>query len=235
MLAIVLAGGVGTRLRAVLPDGVPKPVAPVAGRPFLHWLLDYLAAGGVRQVYLAVGFGAGAVERAALAWRGSIAVEFSRETEPLGTGGAMREAMQLSSTSPVIVLNGDTLVELDFRALIRAHAAGARALSIACVEVSDTKRYGRVAVQSGLVSAFAEKGVGGAGLINGGVYVASRELLDALPTGAFSFESDFLQPGLQEIAPAAFVVRGAFIDIGIPEDLARAQTRVPEIVRGAIV
>jgi NDP-sugar pyrophosphorylase family protein len=111
--------------------------------------------------------------------------------------------------------------------MLEAHRAARARLSIACVRVPETGRYGRVVVKDGIVVAFAEKGARGSGVINGGSYVIDRNALSGTPDGAFSFESDYLVPRIAELQPAAFMVEDSFLDIGIPEDLARAQALLP--------
>jgi D-glycero-alpha-D-manno-heptose 1-phosphate guanylyltransferase len=222
MEAIVLVGGLGTRLRPVLPADLPKPLAPVAGRPFLHWLLERLAAGGIRRIVLSVGWQAAAIRSAVGSTFGAASVEYSPEDEPLGTGGAIQRALRLARAPDVLVLNGDTFLEVDYGALLSAHRDASERLTIACVAVPDVARYGRVDVAGGRVRGFREKGERGPGLINGGTYVLSRNLLASEPDRKFSFEADFLAPRLREIDPRAFEVRGRFIDIGVPEDLERA-------------
>jgi D-glycero-alpha-D-manno-heptose 1-phosphate guanylyltransferase len=232
--AVVLAGGLGTRLRAAVPD-LPKPMAPVAGRPFLAWVLDHLARQGVRRAVLAVGFRHGAIQEYFGDHfgnrHGPIRLTYSVEPRPLGTGGALRAALTRCATDPVLVVNGDTLFEIDLEPLLACHRAAGRSLTMALCLAPDTARYGRVAVADGIVTGFDEKGPSGAGLgagcINAGLYVVSARLFDglALPA-AFSFEDDLLAPHLAAVAPAAFEATGYFIDIGVPDDYRRARAEL---------
>jgi D-glycero-alpha-D-manno-heptose 1-phosphate guanylyltransferase len=220
--AVVLAGGLGTRLRAEVPD-VPKPLAPVAGRPFLAWVLDHLAAQGVRRAVLSVGARHGAIRESFGDRYGPVRLAYSVESRPLGTGGAVRAALAYCATDPVLVVNGDTLFAIDLWALLARHLRGGRSLTMALAPVADTARYGRVAVADGTVTAFEEKGVSGPGPINAGVYVLSAALFDGLLLpAAFSLEADLLAPHLAHLAPAAHEAEGYFIDIGVPEDYRRA-------------
>jgi D-glycero-alpha-D-manno-heptose 1-phosphate guanylyltransferase len=219
--AVVLAGGLGTRLRSVVSD-VPKPLAPVAGRPFLHWLLDALDRQGVRQIVLAVGFMAEQVRAAVGERHGRIAVSYSVETEPLGTGGALREALRLLD-GEALVLNGDTYVQVDFARLMAAHRRANALVTVATVDVDDASRYGTVQVVDGRIAGFVAAGRSGPGTINAGVYALSATALHATPAGPFSFERDLLQARLAELAPLAFAAGPAFIDIGTPADYRRAQ------------
>lgn len=222
--AIILAGGQGTRLREAVPD-LPKPLAPVAGRPFLAWMLDSLAAGGVRRVVLATGYLGGMIEAAIGPVHRGMAICYAREETPLGTGGAIRHALPHTTAEQVLVLNGDTYVRVPYAAMAVA-CAGAD-LAMAVHQVPDRSRYGAVVVEEDQVRGFLERGGDAApGWINGGVYLIRRGAAFWPPGGAFSFERDVLQAGLAPIA--AFPVPGPFIDIGTPDDYARAQTLLPQ-------
>lgn len=223
MQAIVLAGGLGTRLRSVVTD-LPKPMAPVAGRPFLAWILDRLSHAGFGRVVLAVGYRHEIIEQKfGRAWRG-VELHYSVEAQPLGTGGAIRLAADRTDARPVFVLNGDTFLGLDYRAMLQAHLQGRERMSLAACRVHDAGRYGALALLDGHVRGFLERGRAGPGVINGGTYLLSQSVLDRIPHGApFSFEQQLLVPEVGAIRPAAFVTEGLFVDIGVPEDYARAQ------------
>ena len=223
MEAIVLAGGLGTRLRGVVDD-IPKPMAPVHGRPFLAFVLDQLVDSGFHTVILATGYRHEAIRsHFGAAYRG-LALVYSVESEPLGTGGAIRLACSHAQARDVFVLNGDTYLALDYRAMMDAHVRAHAQLSLAVCEVPDVARYGVLDVTAGIVCGFREKGRAGAGLINGGTYVLGGALRDRMPKrAAFSFEHDLLAPEVRAIAPLAFPATGLFIDIGVPEDYAKAQ------------
>lgn len=223
MDAIVLAGGLGTRLRSVVPD-LPKPMAPVGGRPFLEWLLEDLARADVRHVVLAVGYRYEAIQEHFGTHYGALALSYAIEQEPLGTGGAIRQAMRYAGGGEVLVLNGDTYLELDYSALLAAHRQAKAAITMTACHVGDVDRFGALDLKGDRVAGFAEKGRAGAGFINGGVYLLTQTLFDgAVLPERFSFESDFLLPQLARLHPLAFPVTGAFIDIGVPEDYARAE------------
>lgn len=223
MQAIILAGGLGTRLRSVVPD-LPKPMAPVAGRPFLAWMLDRLADAGFERAVLAVGYRHEAIsEYFGERYRG-LALHYSVENAPLGTGGAMHLAAAQVTSMPVFVLNGDTYLELDYRAMLDAHRRAGALMSVAVCSVPDVSRYGALEIAGGVVTGFQEKGRGGQGYINAGVYLLSSGIMERIPAGVpFSFEQELLVPALHEIRPAAMVAEGLFIDIGVPEDYDRAQ------------
>lgn len=222
--AIVLAGGFGTRLRTVVSD-VPKPLAPVAGRPFLAWLLDRLSGQGIRRVVLATGYLAEQVEGAfGTRWSG-MEIAYSVEATPLGTGGAVRQAAAHLQGDAVHVLNGDTWLDYRPTALEAATLSAGKPIAIALARVDDLARYGAVEVSNGLVTAFREKGETGAGWINAGCYYLTARALDALPRqSAFSLEQEVLQPLAPSREIAAFTDTSGFIDIGVPEDYARAQS-----------
>jgi D-glycero-alpha-D-manno-heptose 1-phosphate guanylyltransferase len=225
MEAIVLAGGFGTRLRQVVSD-VPKPMAPVAGRPFLEILLSALARKGFRRVVLSLGHMADIVVGHFGASFAGIELVYEIEDTPLGTGGAIRAAMAHCRSDHVFVFNGDTFLDLEADQVETKWLAARRPIIVAR-EVPDTARYGRMRVEDGRVSGFLEKGVGGEGLINAGCYVFPRTLLDRFEPGhAFSLETAFLAPMAAEKCFDVFVTHGHFIDIGIPEDYARAQTEL---------
>ena len=223
MQAIVLVGGLGTRLRGVVDD-VPKPMAPVEGRPFLALVLDQLVAAGFTTAIFAAGYRHEAIrDYFGESYRG-LALRYSVEREPLGTGGAMRLACEQADAPDVFVLNGDTYLELDFHAMMDAHVRAGSHLSMAICHVSDVTRYGALEIDDDIVQRFLEKGRSGPGWINAGTYVLGSDLRARLrPQGAFSFENDLLAPQVASIRPLAFRSSGLFIDIGIPEDYARIQ------------
>jgi len=226
MEAIVLAGGFGTRLAAKL-NGIPKPMAPVAGRPFLEILLAQLKRNGCSRAILSVGHLYQVIQNHFGASFQGMPLDYAIESLPLGTGGAIRRSLALADTENVLVLNGDTFLHADYEAMLRFHAAQRAALTIAISHQPDIARYGGVLVEGTRIVGFEEKGRTGAGFINAGAYVIARGMQwpQALPE-KFSFERDFLMPETARIAPAAYPVNGFFLDIGIPEDLDRAQTEL---------
>jgi D-glycero-alpha-D-manno-heptose 1-phosphate guanylyltransferase len=235
METIILAGGRGTRLAARL-DGVPKPMAPVAGRPFLEILLSQLARAGCTRAILSVGHLHEVIENHFGAHFRGVEIKYAIEHTPLGTGGAIRNALGHATEQAVLVLNGDTFLNADYAAMLRVHAEQAATLTIAVTHCRDVARYGGVAVSGArdgmYITGFEEKGRAGAGWINAGAYAIDRNL--AWPPALaekFSFETDFLAPEIAGLAPAAYPVDGFFLDIGVPEDLDRAQTELAPFVR----
>lgn len=223
MEAIVLAGGLGTRLREVAPN-LPKPMAPIAGRPFLEILLSMLARKGFSRVVLSLGFMAEKIiDHFGDNYLGMELVH-EVESQPLGTGGAIRAALARCVADHVFVFNGDTYLELEVDELERLWQTD-RHPAIVVREVADTARFGRVEMSEGRINAFLEKGLSGPGLINAGCYVLSKDALDHFPLGQyFSLETEFFIKYLQCIRFDGFVTHGRFIDIGVPEDYALAQT-----------
>jgi NDP-sugar pyrophosphorylase family protein len=222
MRAIVLAGGFGTRLRSVVPD-LPKPMAPVRGRPFLSYVLDRLVAAGFSEAILAVGYRHEVIEAHFGGDYRGLALRYATEYEPLGTGGAIQAAWRLAPSADVVVLNGDTFLEVDYRAMVDAHRTADAELTMAVREVPDAGRYGALALEAGRVRGFQEKGQHGPGWINAGVYVLAPRLRGRFPNqDAFSFEQDVLGAEVASLRPLAFRTTGRFIDIGIPADYERA-------------
>ncbi len=225
--ALILAGGRGTRLGSIT-DSCPKPILPVAGRPFLSYLISRLARLGVTDVILSTGYHAGLIrETLPEGERDGVRIRHCVETEPAGTGGAVKLAGSLLAER-FLVLNGDTLFDVDVQALGRLlhHHVQAEA-AVALREVDDAARYGRVSVEQNRITAFAEKSGEGRGLINGGVYCLQRRSLARLPAGPSSLERDFFPLLAAEGSLYGQVFAGYFIDIGLPETLGRAQTELP--------
>lgn len=219
----MLAGGLGTRLRERVAD-VPKPMAPVAGRPFLEYVLDELLRNGVSRTVLSIGHLGDVVVEHFGASYGPMALEYSREDRPLGTGGAVRHALPLVGRDPLLVLNGDTAAPFAVDDLLRARVRHGADLVLTVCEVPNVSRYGAVRASDGAVTALAEKGASGPGLINGGVYLVAGGLVDRLAAGpeVFSLERDLMHPWVAAHGAACVASTGPFIDIGVPADYDRA-------------
>ncbi len=221
----VLAGGFGTRIRSVLGD-TPKVLAPVDGRVYLAWLLDWLSGYGVRRVVLCLGH----LSDRVIDWArdntpAGMELALSVEPEPMGTAGAIRLARPLFRSDPVVVMNGDTFVGADLALLLRQHRRLGTAITLLCAQVADAGRYGRVEIdRSDRIARFAEKEAGRAapGTINAGIYALSARALDALDRS----EARSIEREVFMAAPAgsigAVVTDGPFIDIGTPESLRAA-------------
>ena len=228
MEAIVLAGGFGTRLRQVVAD-VPKPMAPIAGRPFLEILLGSLARKGFVRVVLSLGFMAEKISDHFGARFAGMDIAYVVEDTPLGTGGAIRLAFEACTQDHVFVFNGDTYLDLEVQSLEQQWQAKRHPIVVGR-QVSDTSRYGRLVIDGGHITCFAEKGIAGSGLINAGCYVLATDALARFPLNQpFSIETDYLVPEVTSATVEVFVTEGMFIDIGIPEDYARAQTLLVDL------
>jgi dTDP-glucose pyrophosphorylase/histidinol phosphatase-like enzyme len=229
--AFILAGGLGTRLRSVMPDD-PKVLAPAAGRPMLAHLLDQLAEAGFSRVVLGTGYLADKIEVAfGPSFRGMELI-YSRESAPLGTGGALRHAARHFRGGDVLVLNGDSYVAVHLPTFLAWHRARRADVSILLTAVSDPGRYGAVEIGAGgRITAFHEKSarVSGRAWINAGVYVASRAAVEGIAADrSVSLEREVLAD--ERLALYGYPGGGAFLDIGVPESLARAE----EFFRGGL-
>ncbi len=224
MDVLILAGGRGTRLQS-LPGDVPKPLREVRGRPFLSYLLDQVRNAGARRAVLALGYKPDAFRdfvRAETSDR--FALEISVEPEPLGTGGAMRAALPLLATESILAMNGDSYVDADLGRLAAAQRRRDARITILLAQVEDASRYGGVEIDAqGAVLRFVEKGRVGPGLINAGVYILRRQVLEEIPAGrAVSLEREVLpaQVGRGFYGEPAEV---PFLDIGTPESYRAAE------------
>ena len=222
--AVVLAGGLGTRLREAVADR-PKVLAEVCGRPFLCHLLDDLEAAGVRSVVLCVSYMAETV-RAAIGDRyRSMAVGYSVEEQPLGTGGALAQALPLASSETVLVANGDSLFRTDLGRFWSWHLARELQASLLLARVDDASRFGRVELDGlGRIVKFAEKdGVASPGWINAGIHLLHRSRLSRIPQGIpISLEKDIFPQWLPQ-GLHGLTAKGLFMDIGTPASYRQAE------------
>jgi D-glycero-alpha-D-manno-heptose 1-phosphate guanylyltransferase len=230
MEAIVLAGGLGTRLRSTVPDR-PKVMAPVCGRPFLEILLTSLAAKGCGRAVLSLGYLADRIQDHFGPLFAGIELAYEVESTPLGTGGALRRALVRCNADHVLVLNGDTYLDLEIEKVESRWQQSRHPILIAR-QVEDTFRYGRLVTAGEQLVGFTEKGIPGCGLINAGHYVLPQDIARFFPpTEAFSLESDFLAKAADACPFEVFTTRGQFIDIGVPEDYRRAQSELLPLCR----
>ena len=222
MEAVVLAGVMGTRLQSVVA-GVPKCMAPIAGKPFLHYLLTTLETAGFQHVILALGYKHEIIESWLKGYKTSLNITSVVEDMPLGTGGAVKFALSKAIQSSVFVFNGDSYLELDYQALLEYHIEKKALATIALKQMFRFDRYGKVEIDNeARVVKFGEKQYCDAGLINGGVYVLNRDTLEKFSDN-FSLENDFFEHEAPTGKLTGFLTNGYFIDIGIPEDYLRAQ------------
>jgi NDP-sugar pyrophosphorylase family protein len=223
--AVLLVGGLGTRLRSVLPT-TPKPLAPLGKLSFLELLIRQLRSQGVSRVVLCTGHLADQIEREfgdGRKW--NLTIEYSREPQPLGTAGAVKLAGRyLNGSSEFLVMNGDSFLEVDLGQLIQLYRRRHCLVTMAAVQVSNAGRYGTLQTDSnGRLIGFLEKtGSDQPGLINAGVYVFNHEILNCIPDGPASLEKDVF-PHILNKGVYVQVQSGMFIDIGTPEDYVRAQ------------
>lgn len=220
--AIILCGGRGTRLAPVIHD-IPKPLAPVAGRPFLDYLLIQLAASGiVREVVLALGHLADRIVDHYQSHPPVIPLRFIRESQSLDTGGALINAMTATSSDPILAMNGDSFVGLDLAAQLSHHRNHRAEATVALIDVEDSGRYGRAELKGRRLVGFHEKQQNaGPGLVNAGVYILARSAL-ARSLERCSFERDLLPDLILRGAVETMIACGPFTDIGLPETYAAA-------------
>ena len=222
--AVILAGGKGTRLSSVISD-IPKPLAPVAGRPFLDHLVDQLTADGImRRIIFSTGYMANKITDWANTRSCDSILECIEEFEPLGTGGALLNAADTCVSETILVSNGDSMVRVSFKSVLEEHYRMGFSISMVVVNVANTSRYGKVELDANRVIAFKEKdGSSEPGYINAGIYVINRDCLKSFPRTTSSFETDIL-PSLIEGGIGAYVTDLPFCDIGIPDSYYSAQS-----------
>ncbi|HZS56227.1 MAG TPA: nucleotidyltransferase family protein [Bryobacteraceae bacterium] len=223
--AILLVGGLGTRLRPVI-SSTPKPMAPVGNRPFLELLITQLKRQGFRRLLMCTGYLGEQIKDAfGNGQKFGVGIEYSNEPYPMGTGGAIRFARAyLDSEDDFLVLNGDSFLEVDFCNLIRFHRQRGSMATLAVTRIENAGRYGTVEADSaGRVTRFVEKaGLSASAIVNGGVYVFRQAILEHIPETFTSLEKEVL-PSLLAQGIYAVEQRGVFIDIGTQEDYDRAQ------------
>jgi mannose-1-phosphate guanylyltransferase len=235
----VIAGGLGTRIAPVLGQ-IPKLLAPISGRPYLVYLLDWLRQFGAARVVLGLGHQAQAVVdylKDEMPSRGDLVVETVIEPQPLGTAGAVRFARASLRTDPVLVMNGDSFADADLCQFVDHHRRMKAKATLLCAEVDDAGRYGRVELDTaGYISGFVEKDPAfhGTSLVSAGVYLFSAALLNEIAAGgANSLEHDVFASAPSG-SLAAHTGRFAFIDIGTPQSLARAGSVIGSAARSAM-
>ncbi|MFL5753461.1 MAG: nucleotidyltransferase family protein [Bacteroidia bacterium] len=224
--AIILAGGFGTRLKEVIND-LPKPMAPVNGKPFLAHLLLYLKKYSIGKVILSTGYLSEKIEEYFGREYEEIQIVYSKEESPMGTGGGIKLAMGKCVSDVVLVMNGDSFFDIDINEFYARHRWNRADFSIALRKVENAARYGTIGLhEEDRILFFQEKnGEEKAGLINGGVYLLKRDLFQKnTPLGeAFSIERDFFETFINRFSFHGYISKGYFIDIGIPEDYSKAQ------------
>ena len=234
--AVLLVGGMGTRLQPVLPS-TPKPLAPVGGVPFLELLVRQVRSQGIRRLVLCTGHRAEQIEDVfgdGRKW--DVAIEYSRESRPLGTAGALKLAERLLLPwAEFLVMNGDSFLEFEFPRLQRFHREHGGLASIAVRRVPDASRYGTVELdpRQRVIGFMEKKNSAAPGIVNGGVYLFKRAVLEHIPDGPASLEKDTF-PRLLDYGVYAAEQAGMFIDIGTPEDYRRAQALRESLCQAAV-
>ncbi|EAH5703355.1 nucleotidyltransferase family protein, partial [Campylobacter coli] len=213
MQAIVLAGGLGTRLRSVVQD-LPKPMAPINGKPFLAFVLEYLKKQGITEIILSVSYKYELIQEYFKDEFEGMKIRYNVEKELLGTGGAIKDALKLVKNE-VYVVNGDTFFDIDLKKLV----LNGSKICIALKQMQNFDRYGTVNVdEQGIVTSFEEKVFKKQGLINGGIYLLKKDIFDEFSLEKkFSFE-EFLQENYKSLKIQTQIFDDYFIDIGVPQD-----------------
>lgn len=224
--AVILAGGLGTRLRAAVSDR-PKVLADVAGQPFLERIFEQVWGFGLRKVVVCTGYMAEQIEHLYQDSYKDLSITYSREHALLGTAGAVRFALEHITTDRALVLNGDSYCEFDYPAFKSFHETKDADASLLLTYVEDCSRYGSVVVSAeGKIESFVEKsGAGGAGFINAGVYLMERSLIKEIPPGrVLSLEKDIFPRWIGGNFYGHASNAPIFIDIGTPQSFERAQS-----------
>jgi D-glycero-alpha-D-manno-heptose 1-phosphate guanylyltransferase len=223
--AIVLAGGLGTRLKSVVQD-VPKPMALVNGRPFLEYILNFLNKNGIEKVILSVGYKKEQIINHFKDKYLNLNIKYAIEDKPLGTGGAIINALTFIESDKFFIINGDTLFDINLEQMFSFfESLNDIDLLIALKKLENAKRYGKVIIDNNYrIIDFIEKGELSKGLINGGIYLLKKRIFEniSFPT-VFSFEKDFLEKYYNQLNFYGLPFNNYFIDIGVPEDYKRAQ------------
>ena len=222
MEAIVLAGGLGTRLKKIVPN-LPKPMADINGKPFLEIILQKLSIQGFKRIILSTCYKSKIIEDYFGRKFKDMEIIYSVEEKPLGTGGAIKKSLEMCNLSNIFIFNGDTYLEIDFNQLNKFMKKDNRNILV-CTEVKDVSRYGSVIINEGHIIELKEKNNSGKGFINAGCYVLRKDIFhDYNETYNFNFEKEFLQKLIKNKDIIPYEVNGMFIDIGIPEDYLKAK------------
>lgn len=231
MEAIVLAGGLGTRLQSVVSN-VPKPMAEVQHKPFLEHVLFYLKQNGINRVILSVGYKHEVIKKHFRHAFAEMAIEYVVEDEPLGTGGAILKAWPSIKQEHVFVINGDTFFNVNLKNLLSKHLSYQADLTLSLKPMENFSRYGSVEVDKNFrVVNFKEKEFVSKGNINGGIYILNKHIFTPFKlTKPFSFET-FMQENINHLNIYASIFNNYFIDIGIPEDYQKAQSELMDYYR----
>lgn len=222
--AVILAGGLGTRLRSEIGE-FPKVLAPVNGKPFLSFVLDYLQKNGIETVVLSVGYKAELIQQEFGDNYKGLKLIYAIESSPLGTGGAMKLALEKNKAEMLFILNGDTFFDIDLKVLENFHLQNKSTCTLALKKMKNVDRYGNVEIDpAGKILAFSEKKFREEAVINGGIYCINRGILIHYPVNTpFSFETNYLENKPQAKNIFGKLFDNYFMDIGVPEDYQQFQ------------
>lgn len=223
MKAVILAGGRGTRLQSVVSD-VPKPLAPINGKPFLYYLLDSLENNKFTHVTISVGYMADAIIKTCKEYNGNIQIDFAKEEVPLGTGGGIKLSLEnYKQDEYIFIFNGDTFLNIDYEKMYEFAEVNNADIVISGKNMKNCERYGFLSIENNKIIGFNSKGISQEGTINGGIYLIKPKILQNFKLEeVFSFEKDFLEVYCTTNELLVFQTDGYFIDIGIPEDYEKA-------------
>ncbi len=222
MEAIILAGGLGTRLRDIIKD-IPKPMAPINGTPFLHYIFEWLSNYPVNNVLLSVGYKAEVIFNHFNTNYKGIIIKYANENTPLGTGGAIKNSLNKTVEDDILIINGDTYFPIDLNRFADFHQNNKSDISIALKHMTDFNRYGSVKILNNKIISFEEKQYLKEGLINGGIYIINKKAINfnCLPD-VFSFETEILEKYVKKGLINGMIFNDPFIDIGVPADYNKA-------------
>lgn len=225
--AVILAGGLGTRLKGVITD-IPKPMAPIAGKPFLEYILSFLLQQNFSRVVLSVGYKNETIKNYFGDNFKGLEIDYAVENEPLGTGGAIKLALERVKAGEVFILNGDTFLNANLENFSRFCREEKYDVGIVVKKMHNFDRYGTVSLDSGRVVQFNEKKPVEQGYINCGLYFLNKKIIEQFQfPDKFSFETEFLEKYTSQLKFGAYISNRYFIDIGIPEDYQKAQADLP--------
>ena len=233
MEAIILAGGLGTRIRNVIGD-IPKPMAPIKNKPFVEYILNYLELNNVKKVILSVGYKNEYIIKYFGETYRSLKLLYSKENSPLGTGGAIVKSMSLCQSSNIIVMNGDSFHNIDLAGLFNFHLRKYADITIASNLSDNVSRYGVIKYdKDDRVISFKEKPESdGANYINSGIYIIKKDFLNSMKLPkVFSFESEILEQGVCSNSYYTMKYDEWFVDIGVPEGLLKANHLLADIIK----
>ena len=228
--AIILAGGLGTRLLSVVADR-PKSMALINDRPFMEYLLDFLLESGIENFIFSVGHKSNFITNYFGKLYKNCPIEYAFEAEPLGTGGAILNAMQHTDDEHVLVTNGDSIYKTDIKAMVKLHFDRDSQLTLSLKPMKNYDRYGSIIMdENQRITKFEEKQAKESGNINGGVYIFHVPTLKKHhEIKRFSIERDYFESKVKEVRIYGMVNDAYFLDIGIPNDFEKAQDEFKNI------